>query len=291
MKWSIGVARGIVAAAVLFSGSALAQLYGTNPFNNTVGSEGLFRLDRSTGAIVDEILITAPGFNITGAQGITRDPTTGQVYAILRAAAVAGRLLARIDVHSGASVVIGNLGDNFSSISFRGDGQLFGITGDGAAVPSTLYLVDKATATSVQVQTLGNGADGEVIAYHPPSNSFFHWSRGVFERISANAPYTVTNVPITGPVGDEIFGAVWDPSIGQFLVHNIASSMDFWTSTGVRSNPQPATTDDVRGMALLLPAIAGVNTIPTLGEWGMLILALLMAAAAINALRGRSTLR
>jgi len=138
--------RSLAAAMLIFSGSALAQLYGGNPFGNAPGNEGLFQLDRATGAVIGQVIITVPARTITGAQGLTRDPTTGQVYAIARAAAVVGRLLIRIDVHSGAGVEIGNLGDSFASISFRGDGQLFGVTGDGATVPETLFLIDKTDA-------------------------------------------------------------------------------------------------------------------------------------------------
>lgn len=281
------VSRGLAALLLVFAGSAFAQqLYGVNPFDNTPGNEGLFRLDPQTGAIISRTVITVPGRTITGAQGLTVDPTTGIVYAIARAAAVVGRLLITLDVRSGAGVEIGNLGDNFSSISFRADGQLFGVTGDGAAVPETLFLINKGTAATTLATALGNGDDGEVIAYHPPSNSFYHWSgngANVFERISANAPYTVTNVVISPPTSDEVFGAVWDPSLGLFRVTNINSEMEFWSTTGIRSNTQAPTTDDVRGLALISPP-----TIPTMGEWAMLLLALLMAGSAVVMVRRRN---
>lgn len=274
-----------IAAGMLFlafNASAQQLLYGVNPFQNDAtslpASAGLFRLNSSTGAILSGTVITMPPRTINGAQGLARDPTTGTVYAIVRAVAVAGRLLATINVNTGVATEIGNLGDNFSSIAFRADGQLFGVTGDGAAVPETLYLINKATAATVVATALGNGADGEVIAYNPDDNSFYHWSGNgliVFERISAVAPYTVTNIPITGSTSGEVFGAVWDPDRSRFLVHNISSSMDFWTTTGVRSNAQPATLTDVRGM-VLFPA-AGI---PTLSQWALIALSLLLVAVA-----------
>ena len=289
----VGVWAGaVLLSMVVFAGSASAQaLFGVNPFGNDAsnppGSFGLYYLNPETGAIINGRVITVAGRDITGAQGLALDPTTGQVYAVARAASVSGRLLIRLDLATGVGVEVGNLGDNFSSIAFRGDGQLFGVTGDGATVPETLYLIDKATAAKVVATPLGNGADGEVIAYHPPSNSFFHWSGNatiVFERIQATPPFTVTNIPITGSTGGEVFGAVWDPLRGQFLVHNIASSMDFWTTSGLRSNAQAPTIEDVRGMVLLGPGAAGV---PTLGEWGMILMALLLTAAAWVAMRRR----
>jgi len=285
------VFRGLAAAALLFAGSASADsLIGVNPFNNTPAQPGLLIMNPDTGAVIGGHVVVVPGRTINAVQGIATDPTTGISYAIARAVAVAGRLLIRISPSNGHGAEIGNLGDNFSSIAFRNDGQLFGVTGDGATVPETLFLINKDTAATTLATALGNGADGEVIAYHPPSNSFFHWSGGgviFFERIDANAPYTVTNVPITGSTTGEVFGAVWNPAIGQFQVHNISSVMDFWTPTGVRSNTQAATTFDVRGMILFAAPLALASQVPTLGEWAMLLLALLMAGVAMRALSGR----
>ena len=145
MKSVIRRVVGMVVAimALSFAGAVSAQtLYGSNPFTNdnsaAPGSLGLFYLDYTTGAVTGGQVVTVPGRTITGVQGITRDPTNGTIYAIARATAVAGRLLITLDVATGAGVEIGNLGDNFSSITFRGDGQMFGVTGDGATVPETL---------------------------------------------------------------------------------------------------------------------------------------------------------
>lgn len=161
------------------------------------------------------------------------------------------------------------------------------MTGDGATVPETLYLISKSDATKALATALGNGADGEVIAYNPDDNSFYHWSGNsviFFERVLAVAPYTVTNVPITGASNDEVFGAVWDPARGQFLVHKITSSMDFWTPSGVRSNAQAPTIANVRGLALV-PSVAA--PIPTMTEWGMIVFVLLLGGGAALAIHRR----
>lgn len=224
-------------------------------------------------------MITLVGYTITGALAITRDPTTGLAYAILKAQGVNGRLLATIEVTSGAATLIGNLGDNFSSLAFRSDGQLFGVTGDGATVSETLYMIDKSNAGKTLITHLGHGADGEVIAYNPNDNSFYHWSGNgtvVFERVLAQAPYTVTPI-FTGSVGGEIFGAVWDPTRGVFLVHNIASRMSSWTTTGVRSDIQAPTSTDVRGLLLVPDVVAVGKAVPSLSEWGIVMLSAIMA--------------
>jgi hypothetical protein len=253
-------ARFLAAAILAFASSAYAQqLVGVNQGSNDNGSPprnfGLFYLDGNTGAITDGRVITIPSGIADRAFSIATDPTTGKVYAVVRAPAFAWRRLVTLNIATGAGTEIGNLGDNVSSIAFRSDGQLFGVTGDGASVPSTLYLIDKGNATKVFAASLRRTrSNGEVIAYHPGDDAFYHWSGNgsiVFERISAQAPYAVTG--ITSGAGGEVFGAVWDPARSLFLVHNNNSQMAFWTTAGVRSSLQAMTLGNVRGMAFLPP--------------------------------------
>jgi hypothetical protein len=245
---------------LLVPGIALAQLHGVNPFSNAQvdgvdGDGGLFRLDVETGEIAFEsVVFPTAGGAILGLNALTIDPTTGIYYAILRQTGVTGRLLATVDVGTSDATIVGNLGDNFSSLTFRSDGQLFGVTGDGAAVPETLFSIDKSTAATSVAVTLGNGADGEVIAYNPNDDHIYHWSGGgtvVFERILAVAPFTVTGIPVTGAPGGETFGAVWDGCRDRFLVHDLSSRMKLWSVTGEVTDPQPVTVADVRGLALV----------------------------------------
>ncbi len=287
---------GLMLVAVLsFMSAATAsaqQLYGVNPFANAaapLADNGVWNLDINTGAIVSGQVITSSARAYRGATALTVDPTSGIVYAVLRPTAGAGRYLATIDVTTGNAVEIGNLNDNFSALTFRTDGQLFGVTGDGATVPETLFLIDKATAATTVATPLGAGSDGEVIAYNPSDNSIYHWSGGtpVFERISAVSPYSVTNVPVTNNSNREVFGAVWDPARNQFLVHDIGSQLTFWTSTGVVSNEQAPTLSDVRGLALVSP----ITVVPTMGEWAMGLMALALLGSGIWMARRRSGFR
>ena len=239
------------------------RLYGTNAFVNSCASTvppnfggcGLFYLNPVTGAIVDGRDITLAGFTVTGATSVTVDPTTHEVYAILKVSADTSRRLAKLDVRTGVGTMVGNLGDRFASITFRG-GQLYGATGNGAAVPETLYLIDKTTASKTFARALGAGADGETLAYNPNDDMIYHWSGSsaavIFEKVSPDPPYTITSITPNGG-GGEVFGAVWNPATDRFLVHDISSVMASWSTAGVRSDAQAATTQDVRGLALLLP--------------------------------------
>lgn len=251
----------LLTALTLFAAqSALAAptLYAVNPFSNSgadASNFGLYALNPANGAVLANHVISVPGRTVTGANGLTMDPATHTAYAIVKAQGVSGRLLITLDLETGVGTEVGNLGDNFSSIAFRSDGQLFGVTGDGASVPETLYMLDKATAARTAVLTLGNGADGEVIAYRPDTNEFHHFSGNstvVHERFSANAPYVpITNV--SGNLGSgEVFGAVWDPSQNLFYLSNISSQLQTVDAAGTLSPALGVMPQDMRGMILQL---------------------------------------
>ena len=81
--------------------------------------------------------------NNTGITSAVLDPNTGQTYAILKAFGSSRRLVT-LDPVTGLATDIGSLGDNFSSLAFAG-GTLYGTTGNGAAVPETLFRINPAT--------------------------------------------------------------------------------------------------------------------------------------------------
>jgi len=301
----MSIARLLLAAAAFaiatVSNAAPARLFAVNPFNNGTegggagapiekalapGDYGFYEINPLNGAIIASRIITVPGRTITGAVALTLDPTTGTAYVVAKASGVSGggRLLLTVNLDTAVGVEIGNLGDNFSSLAFRSDGQLMGVTGDGATVPETLYLINKATAAKTLATTLGNGADGEVIAYNPNDNSLYHFSGNgttVYERVLATAPYTVT--PISGALGagGEIFGAVWDPSRNAFLISNISSELRTVTTSGTVSAPITTFPNDLRGMALTA-AVADVPVVvPTLDGKVLAALLLLTALAGV----------
>lgn len=258
---------------VVGSAPVSAQLYGTSPFQNGPGTENgsLFAFDPDTLTWLSGTRVDLAGFNVTGITGVTihpnlpppNDALNGRMYAILKVAGVTGRVLATIDPATGTATQIGNLGDNFSSLSFREDGQLFGVTGNGATVPETLWLLDKTTAAKTIATALGAGADGDIVAYNPEDDYFYHWSGNgtvVYERVLSVPPFTITNIPIVGTTNGETFGAVWDPcqtrTIGMterraFIGSNINSSFNFWFTDGTVGPSLGSNPDDIRGLALV----------------------------------------
>lgn len=107
-----------------------------------------------------------PGFILTGNNGFARNPITRAIFAVTKVS-TGPRRLAKLDLASATLTDVGSLGDNFSSITHGASGALFGVTGDGATVPETLYGLDEVTAAKTLEMTLGNGGSGEVVVAIP----------------------------------------------------------------------------------------------------------------------------
>lgn len=223
-------------------------VWGSSPFQDS-----LWAFDTTANwTVVSRIAPTLPGFTITGMNGLAYDPCSGLTYIIMKVSAVSGRVLGTIDLSTGVCTQVGNLGDNFSSITFGPNGQLYGATGDGASASESLYMIDKLTGTKTLMYQMGNGADGEIISYNPFDNFIYHWSGNgtvVHEKMDAsNVTYAPVGIPYSGAPGGETFGAI---CIGpnKFLVSNIASNFRYWDNAvigaSVSNNP-----DDIRGLVI-----------------------------------------
>jgi hypothetical protein len=239
-----------------FSQVTLPKIWGASPFQDS-----LWSFNALTFEVVDRIGPSLPGFTITGINGLSTDPCTGENYAILKVSGVTGRVLAKIDLPTGVCTQVGNLGDNFSSITFDKTGQLYGATGNGAAATESFFSIDKTSGTPTLKFAMGNGADGEIICYNRADDNIYHWSGNstmVFEKFPVSSvAYTPINIPVSGTPGGETFGALYiDPN--TFLISNIASSMKILSTTGVYASDTTSTPDDLRG--LLMPAVFSLST-------------------------------
>ncbi|HRQ37344.1 MAG TPA: Ig-like domain-containing protein [Chloroflexota bacterium] len=178
------------------------------------------------------ITMTLAGFTVERGLGLATHPQTGELYAILRLNGQTGRQLVMINPATGVATNIGNLGDQFAGITFATDGTLYGVTGDGATISETLFIIDTETATPTLLLPLGNGDDGETIAYNPDDGLLYHASGHsgpctsndlsscvVFEKIDLTPPYTITNIPIsdTALINEEAQALVYWPAISGFL--------------------------------------------------------------------------
>lgn len=276
-----------VLGAVLLALSALpvaaqgSVLWGAQPFVNAYHS-----INQTTGAFITTQVVTLPGFTVNGILALTVDPTSGNVYIIAKAAGA--RRLAVLNLATGAATDVGAVVTNLSSLAFTTAGVLYATTGNGTPAgsgpPETLFTLNKATAAATLVVALGNGADGEVIAYNPLNGLMYHWSgnaTNVFESINLTT-LAVTNIPQSGAAHREVFGAVWNGS--SFFISDIDSNLLTQTTAGASTLIGTAAAD-FRGMALIF--LVTQTAVPTLGVWGMLLLAALLAMFGAYQLRRR----
>jgi hypothetical protein len=249
-------------------------LLGTSPFQNL-----LARFDVTTGEVVATVPFGNDIGTITGANDIDTSPITGEIFGIAKVNGVSNRVLFRMDPATLALTLVGNLGANFSCLTFAPDGTLYGVTGDGATPSETLFLIDSSTAATTLVRALGNGADGEVIAWNPLDGLIYHWSgngTNVMESIDPLNAFAIANIPFAGPSG-EIFGATFDAFTKDFLVTNINSDLLHATTAGVVTLVGGNSIDDMRGPTFTTGALrqtlvpgtgpeAGGNTV-TMRSW------------------------
>ncbi len=139
----------------------------------------LYTVNQSTGATLTTTKITLAGEIINRCPGMAKDPTTGVCWMILNITepeTTNPRVLVTVDEVTGVATLIGDTGEAFSTIAFDADGTLYEVTGDGASPPETLFTLSKANGLPAFVQSLGNGQDGEAIAFNPRDGLLYHAS-------------------------------------------------------------------------------------------------------------------
>jgi len=116
---------------------------------------------------------------------------------------------------------------------------LIGVTGDGASTPEALFLLDQTNASAIFVMALGNGADGETIAFNPDDELLYHasgLSEGdrFWESVDVWDKTIVSSGQFTGQhVTDyENAAMVYDSATGRFLVSNLIGDLFDTTLTG-----------------------------------------------------------
>lgn len=233
---------------------------------NTVGAyrcEGLYaveafdgvlaRLNPDTFALLDVVRVQSSG-GVSGVNSMVRDPVSGTVYAIAKVAGVTRRAFGTLDLETATFSTIAGV-DKFATLEIAADGTLFGATGIGATVPSTLYTLDRATGTPTFFATLSNIGDGQVICYNPDNQRMYHWngnSTAVMEWFSLTTPGLVTKIS-PGLGTGEIYGCRYAGN-DRFLVYDIDSRVRFVTTAGVVSPVPDATTPMFQDIRATMPA-------------------------------------
>ncbi len=223
LNWTFSVI-GLVFLTLAFNFSVSGQvLYGISNGFGTDTANQIYRIDPATGAVSNASQITLSGFTVTNSLALAARPSDGVLFAVIQTSDGIRRLVT-INPATGTATNIGTVSRRISSLSFRPDGVLYAVTGDGDPVaPETLFTVDTATAALTQQFTLGNGNDGEVIAFH--QNGILYHSSGngiaVFESVDVA---TQAVVPIGNSSG-EAFGMDYSIVLGQMFLSDIGSNL------------------------------------------------------------------
>ncbi|MEO5959365.1 MAG: hypothetical protein ABIZ49_10965, partial [Opitutaceae bacterium] len=219
--------RSIVLAAGLVWFSLQSAFAQATPKLYSVAREDarLRELSATSGATISSVTMTLTGRSITGATGLAADPTTGKFYALLRLQPFAAehpsvRQLVTVDVTTGVVTDIGSTGGSgnlsFADLAFDASGVLYGVTGDGSpSLPRALFTLNKGTAAATFFMALGNGDDGESIAYNSDNSLLYHASgknelslvpapaNMFFESINLATKAAPTRITLSGPFIDE----------------------------------------------------------------------------------------
>jgi hypothetical protein len=252
----------LVFVLILQAGNTIAQtypphpiVYGVNPYTPRI--YGYDTTQNWSRVITRQPSIS--GFTINSFGGLAFDPCTYQTYATATFTGVQDiSYLLKVDLTSGVCINVGSLGDNFASIQFDRNGNLYGVTDDFATQPESFFAIDKTNASKTLLTPLGNGTTGEVIAYNRYDDLMFHFSGDdivVYEKFRKSTPYTITGIT-SGPPGLEIYGAL---GIGpnKFLVTDFFSEFRYVDTLGNFSNPFGNEFELVRG--LIMPPVFSTN--------------------------------
>jgi len=213
------------------------QLYSVDTFGPYVTS-----VDPATGLDTGVTAIVSPDFVVSGGNGLAVDPNTGTFYAAAKAI-TGGRRLVTLDPVTGTANLIGSLQQAVAGLAFDDQGVLYAVSGEGGAMPETLFTVDKTTALMTEVQVLSDDDGGEAIAFNTSDGLMYRasgWITPIFEKIDLSNNM-VTDIPLSGDVAsrDEVTGLTYDTEQNIFLGSKwTASSLAYFSFTpgGVATN-------------------------------------------------------
>ena len=144
-------------------------------------------IDPTDGSTISSLPITLAGKTVTGGNGLATSPFDNRtLWAVVKIQGQSGRELVTIDPRTGVATSVGDTGDRFAGLAFNSNGGLYGVTGDGADKPESLFILDTTDATTSFVMPLGNGDYGETLAFDLATGLLYHasgWSNVIFESI------------------------------------------------------------------------------------------------------------
>jgi hypothetical protein len=163
------------------------------------------------------------------------------------------RLLGKVNPATGVVTSIGPTSQQFAGIAWDITGTtLYGVTGDGATTPETLYTLNPSTGAATFFLALGNGNDGETICIDALTNDILHLSglgSQVFESINTTTR-TVSNITMTGAAISEAL-SITHLAGRNFLMADLNDDLFVVTSGGLFNQVGTLDHSYVKGMAIV----------------------------------------
>ena len=273
-------------------------LYGVSASDN--GNNNLTSVDPVTGNVVSTVLMTLTGKNLNGGNGLAQNPVNGKLFVLLSVNGQSGRELGTVDPTTGIVTAIGNTGDNFAGLTFATNGTLYGVTGDGATTPSTLFTLNTTTGAPTLVKALGSNtcgaetgsSEGETIAFNAIDGLIYHMSGDgacqIFETINVTT-LVATPITVTGDVPGEPLGLVhWT---GNFFLFSTFNQLYVITKNGQSRAFGPTPNTSYKGLVFAgtppaCPPIAALYGAANIGPNGPSVLYSINPATAAATMIG-----
>lgn len=222
-------------------------------------SDNLIRhVDPITHQTLAAVAMVAPSATIKWANGLATHPLTGEVFVLLTVSGQTGRQLGKVVPATGAVSIVGNTGDNFAGLAFNAIGTLYGITGKGASVASSLYTLDKTTGVPTLVRTCTGGDYGETIGFDPASSRLLRLSGDAVQVCESIDLTTLTATPITLS-GDHIAEGLSMTHLAgtNFLVIDLNDDVFVLNTAGVVKKVGVLGHSFAKGLTFTLPPASG----------------------------------
>jgi hypothetical protein len=276
-----------ITVAALVPGLVVAQTFYAASGSN--GVDGiLYRVDptNATASIVGPILL---GGSPIGLTGLAQSPTTGLLYGITTNDGPNPEgALVLVDPTNASASLIGSLGaSGGSDISFNAAGTLYVWLPN----PKLLATVNLSTGAATPLGASGvTTKGGGGLAFSPSGTLYLSasGSSGTLDTLDPTTGVATTGPTLTGAPADGAMDAlVFSPS-GTLYAVNTDSSGSPTTNFLVTINTTTGAVTSVGALPGDMDALStgpAVGAVPTLSQWAMIALAILLAVVGVLTIR------